>query len=226
MLGVKQAGKWFVLEGPKGCGKTAAQQQISRENPPGIVYAAEPSPMPTGQIARKLAAEGAEDVAVFRAMCDDRVASMKEVRKQQLHGNHVLQSRSYCSTAVLQGALGRIDSPLTMSRIMSTHMDAWGCPAIMFWFDGPEGVSVEELAAILLDRVAARGDSQNYKQLVGIERQIMAYRDARKRYESTSKLWCAFRTLPVPLSVGLNCLLPLTDVTMQIVEAIARVTRE
>ena len=226
MIGVKPAGKWFVLEGPKGCGKTAAQHQIQRGNPPGLVFAAEPSPMPTGQLARKLAAEGADDVVVFRAMCDDRVASMKHVRTQQVNGNHVLQSRSYCSTAVHQGALGRIDSPLTMSRIMATHMDAWGCPAITFWFDGPADVSVEELAVILLERVAVRGDSQNHQQLVNLERQILTYRDARKRYELTSKAWCAFRTLPVPLSVGLDCLLPVAQVAAQIVEAIARVTRE
>ena len=118
MIGVKTAGKWFVLEGPKGCGKTAAQHQIQRGNPPGLVFAAEPSPMPTGQLARKLAAEGADDVVVFRAMCDDRVANMKHVRTQQVNGNHVLQSRSYCSTAVHQGALGRVDPPF-LSQIAS-----------------------------------------------------------------------------------------------------------
>lgn len=106
ILKVKPRGKWFVLEGPKGSGKTTAQNIICKASGPSVALAAEPSPLKTGVDARRLAADPTASVrAVVEAMCIDRVAHMKLVRQTLAEGRHVLQSRSYMSTGVLQGAL-------------------------------------------------------------------------------------------------------------------------
>lgn len=220
-------GRWIVLEGPKGTGKTTVLNAM--RNTHIMDYREEPSnDTPQGRLARSLAASGAPTRAVVEAMSTDRVLNMREVRRRLAGGDFVCQTRTYISTATLQGALSPVDSGFTMTRLMDTQMEAFGCPDLVLWFDIP-GIPVRNAGSILWDRMVCRSKAEDgdiggrrHAQMLDMEQQIGAYRESRLYFERQARRWCTFRNLTPPRSVVVDCGRPLPDVVAQVTQEIDR----
>ena len=167
--GDRQAGRFVVLEGIDGCGKTTQLQRLMAWLPgsgllaPGgqVVLTREPGGTPLGQALRQLLLhppQGAAPLTTAELLlyAADRAQHVEQVIRPALVAGHwVLSDRFSGSTAAYQGHGRGLD--LALIAQLEVIATAGLQPDLTLWLDLPVAESLRRRAGRVPDRIEAGG---------------------------------------------------------------------
>ena len=198
-------GRFVVLEGLDGCGKTTQLQGLAQWLPdsgllpPGakLVVTREPGGTPLGRALRQLllhppGAEAPGSLAELLLYAADRAQHVDQIIRPALDAGHwVLSDRFSGSTVAYQG-YGR---GLSMNLIAQLEQVATGGlqPDVTLWLDLPLSESLRRRGGQAMDRIEAGGESFLHGVAAGFS-SLAAERG-----------WCRVEASGCPEEVGLAC---------------------